>query len=220
MRRSKTRDFVKRNCLALAVPLLICLLAHAADPILLEPGRRVAGSSQAEWTRAWWQWAASFDRSSSPVADLTGELCASGQQGSVWFLAGTYGTGRTVRTCTVPAGKYLFFPLINYVMFPRPHVMVSCAELVQDAKGYTDRASNLVLRVDGREIDGLDVQRISSQGCFDLGKRQTPPEVIFPVAADGYYAMLKPLSRGRHSIEFGGVLPSMIQAVSYTIDVK
>ena len=105
-------------------------------------------------------------------------------------------------------------------MVPRPHVAASCSDLVQDAKGYTDGVSNLVLRVDGREIQGLDVQRIPSQGCFDLGKRQMPPEVIYPVAADGYYAMLKPLARGRHSIEFGGMLPSMIQAVSYTIDVK
>lgn len=211
---------MNRNFFAVLGLLLICLSAQAADPNLLEPDRRVAGSSQAEWTRAWWQWAASFDRSSSPVADMTGEFCASGQRGAVWFLAGTYGTARTVRACTVPSGKYLFFPLINYLMFPRPHVVVSCTELEQDAKGYTDGVSNLVLQVDGREIQGLDVQRISSQGCFDLGKRQMPPDVIYPVAADGYYAMLKPLARGRHSIEFGGVLPSMIQAVSYTIDVK
>lgn len=210
---------MNRHCLTVAGLLLICLSAQAADTGLLEPGRQVAGLSQAKWTRAWWQWAASFDTSSSPVADMTGERCAAGQQGRVWFLAGTYGTARTIRTCTVPSGKYLFFPLINYLMFPPPHGVASCAALVLDAKRYTDGVSNLVLRVDGREIDGLDVQRMSSQGCFDLGKRHSLPDVIHPVAADGYYAMLKPLARGRHSIEFGGVLPSMIQAVSYTIDV-
>ena len=220
MRRNKTGDSVKQDCLALAVPLLICMSAQAADPNLVEPGRRVAGSSQAEWTRAWWQWAASFDQSRSPVADTTGALCASGQQGPVWFLAGTYGTGRAVRTCTVPAGKYLFFPLINYVMFPRQDDDVSCSALVQGAKDVTDGVSNLVLRVDGRDIEGLGVQRLSSQGCFDLGKRKRPPEIVFPVAADGYYAMLKPLAPGRHTLEFGGVLSSMTQAISYTLDVK
>ena len=178
MQPNKTRACVSRHCLSVVGLLLVCLSAQAAGPTLLEPDSPVGGFSQAEWTRAWWQWAASFDGSSGPVADMTGRLCASGQQGPVWFLAGTYGTARTIRTCTVPSGKYLFFPLINYLMFPRPHDVASCNQLVKDAKRYTEGVSNLVLRVDGREIDGLGAQRMSSQGCFDLGKRQTPSDVI------------------------------------------
>lgn len=42
------------------------------------------------------------------------------QSSEVWFLAGTYGTPRTIRTCRVPRDKYLFFPLINYVVARSP----------------------------------------------------------------------------------------------------
>jgi hypothetical protein len=43
---------------------------------------------------------------------------------------------------------------------------------------------------------------------------------IFPSAANGYYVMLRPLSPGKHVINFGGVLPSLSQAVTYTVQVQ
>ena len=46
------------------------------------------------------------------------------------------------------------------------------------------------------------------------------PAVLYPAAGNGYYVALKPLPPGRHEIEFGGMLPDMMQAVSYTIDVR
>jgi len=42
----------------------------------------------------------------------------------------------------------------------------------------------------------------------------------FPAASNGYYVMLKPLPRGRHTVNFGGALPNMSQAVSYTLIVE
>ena len=99
-----------------ALVLLASASASAAEPVLLPPTAPVGGISQEEWSQRWWQWAASFDRDESPVADRPGALCGSGQSGDVWFLAGTYGTQRTIRTCRVPRGKHLFFPLVNYVV--------------------------------------------------------------------------------------------------------
>ena len=32
--------------------------------------------------------------------------------------------------------------------------------------------------------------------------------------------MLRPLAPGRHTLNFGGVLPSMLQAVTYTLIVE
>jgi len=50
----------------------------------------------------------------NPVTDTTGQFCATGQKGAVWFLAGTFGVPSSVsRTCTVPAGQALFFPVIG-----------------------------------------------------------------------------------------------------------
>ena len=47
-----------------------------------------------------------------------------------------------------------------------------------------------------------------------------PPMPIFPAASNGYYVMLTPLAPGSHQIEFGGWLPDMAQAVTYTLTVR
>src|SRR5262245_48114767 len=40
----------------------------------------------------WWQWAYSIPLARNPVVDTTGAFAAEGQQGHVWFLAGSFGT--------------------------------------------------------------------------------------------------------------------------------
>lgn len=194
--------------------------ASAAQSYLVPPGQPVAGKSQEAWSRAWWQWAGSFDYERSPVADRTGERCALKQSGNVWFLAGTYGTRRTIRTCTVPRDKYLYFPLIDYVVMPTVDRPVSCAAVTNEAAGMTESVSSLVLVVDGQRYGNLRAQRQATRRCFDMGARTHPRVRVFPSAANGYYVMLRPLPPGRHTLNFGGVLPSMIQAVTYTLIVK
>ncbi|MEU2549730.1 hypothetical protein ABZ618_30615 [Streptomyces roseolus] len=60
----------------------------------------------------WWQWALSAPDEASPVADRTGAHAAWRQPDDLWFLAGTYG-GRVVRRCDIPAGRPVFFPVLN-----------------------------------------------------------------------------------------------------------
>ncbi|MFC9586753.1 hypothetical protein ACFVJ8_28565 [Streptomyces yangpuensis] len=60
----------------------------------------------------WWRWALSAPGRRSPVSDTTGEHAGWKQPDDLWFLAGTYG-GRVVRRCAVPAGRPLFFPVLN-----------------------------------------------------------------------------------------------------------
>ena len=71
--------------------------APAASPVL-GPDEQVGWVTQGEWSRRWWEWALSFSNDISPVADRTGAQCGNRQGGDVFFLAGTYGTARTVRT--------------------------------------------------------------------------------------------------------------------------
>jgi hypothetical protein len=197
--------------------------AFAQTGLSVPPDEPVAGISQADWSRAWWQWAGSFDAADSPVADRTGRNCALKQAGPVWFLAGTYGTARTVRTCTVPRDKYVFFPLINYVVMPpneQASCSVCCPSFVEAAKDITDHPSYLVLDLDGRRIEDLASYRQVTAECFDMGARAEPKIRVFPSAANGYYVMLRPLSPGKHMLNFGGVLPGMSQAVTYTLIVE
>lgn len=204
--------------LSLSVPVL----SLAADPvtpdILVPPAEKVAGRTQAEWSGAWWQWAASFENAESPVADRTGAKCDRGQDGEVWFLAGTYGSQRTIRKCTVPAGTYLFFPLVNYVVFPREGLSLSCGMAMSSAARQTAEVSSLVLEVDGKLYKNLEKHRQATIRCFDLAERAGGG--LEPAAGNGYYIMLRPLSPGTHTINFGGVLPDISQAITYTLTVK
>jgi hypothetical protein len=193
---------------------------HAQTTAAVPPTELVHGTSQAEWSRAWWQWAGSFERDESPVGDQTGALCGRGQNGPVWFLAGTYGTHRTVRVCKVPKGKHLFSPLINYIVMPRPGVPINCLDVMSDASAMTNNVSALVLDVDGVRVPDLASYRQATTRCFDVGARTGGKARVFPSAANGYYVMLRPLSPGRHEINFGGALPSMLQAVTYTLEVE
>ena len=191
----------------------------AAESFLVPPGEQVADVSQEEWSRNWWQWAGSFGYEESPIADKIGAHCGAKQSGAVWFLAGTYGTKRTVRECAVPRGKYLFFPLINYVVMPPVDRQVNCKAVMSSAAQMTDHVSSLVLEIDGVRHADLAAHRLSTRQCFDTGARAEPKIAVYPSAANGYYVMI-PLPPGKHTLNFGGALPSMLQAVTYVLTVE
>ena len=198
--------------------LTLTLLLAAALPSqaqLIPAAKPIAGATQEEWSKRWWHWALSFDDEDSPVADSDGSLCASGQSGPVWFLAGTYGTKRTVRHCSIPAGKTLFFPLINFIAFPPDDEREACASLMLRAETLTDAPAALVLDLNGKRFSGLEAHRQASKGCFLVS-----PDDDAPAASNGYYVALGPLKRGRYTLNFGAILPSLSQAVTYTLDVK
>jgi hypothetical protein len=127
-----------------------------------------------------------------------------------------------VRTCKVPKDKYLFFPLINYVVMPESGEACStcCATYTNEVRRITDVPSDLLLEVDGTRVEQLQTYRQVSPSCFDMGALSNPPYRIFPSAANGYYVMLKPLAPGKHVLNFGGRLPGMSQAVTYTLEVE
>ncbi len=116
-------------------------------------------------------------------------------------------------------GKHLFFPLINYVVTRPVDRDVSCQSVMQSAARLTDDASALVLEIDGKRVEGLHAHRQPSQ-CFNIAERTEPKQFVFPSASNGYYVMIKPLPPGTHVINFGGALPNMLQAVTYTVVVE
>jgi hypothetical protein len=213
---------------AKAIASVICLTvalqtsqARAAEGsgarLVLAPATAVSGKTQGEWSAAWWQWAYSFDEEHSPVADLVGDRCGAGQNGPVWFLAGVFGSGPVKRQCTIPAGKYLFFPIINYSVYSRPPGVRSCEGVTAAARNLMDHAANLSLIVDGEEVRELKTFRQVSPACFNGGERAG--RNYFPTAANGYFAMLKPLAAGRHTLKWGGELDWQRQAVVYELTV-
>jgi len=77
------------------------------------------GKTYSEWAAAWQEWSLSIPASKHPLFNngdcSTGQKGIDGKMGPVFFLGGGYAgpSGAVKRTCTVPAGKALFFPIVN-----------------------------------------------------------------------------------------------------------
>lgn len=215
MRRRGLREVV----IGLCVFAVTFGSVKAGDSVreVVSPDAKVQGLTQPQWTERWWQWASSFDYSSSPVSDRSGERCGAGQKGRMWFLAGVYGSAPVKRRCVVPAGTYLFFPILNYIVTARPDGQSTCDSLMMQAKDLTDGVDDLTLQIDGVSVAGLGAHRQATDSCFDLFEGQD--EAIAPSAGNGYYVMLQPLEPGRHTLRWGGRLNTLVQAVVYELDV-
>ena len=90
-----------------------------------------------ELTAEWRQWAYSIPTGQNPQEDPTGQYCMVGQRGSVWFLSGVFLGGTVTRTCSVPEGVTLFFPVINSDQINAPNV---CGQGPENAKVKDMRA--------------------------------------------------------------------------------
>ena len=102
----------------------------------------------AKLTPEWWQWALSIPSIVNPQTDPTGDNAVVGQRGPIWFLAGVFGSGPASRSCFVPQGTALFFPVINAISFNSPGVCgsppQSVSELRAISSAFIDKATNSV----------------------------------------------------------------------------
>ena len=234
-----------------ALALMLALATNLAlagslnpNPRVLPPGSTPNDLSYGAWSDAWWTWALSIPADTNPILDPTGANGALGQSGPVWFLAGVgFGIGPTVeRSLTVPPGKMLFFPLVNYVWVNTPQYGDPPWSPEQEAfaRGFIgagiDSAQDLTCQVDGKEITDLMAYRCKTP--IGGAEMVTMPDgnlfgiaagTYGPMVTDGYYLMLTPLTPGEHTIHFTGGLagsgppynipPSATMDVTYHLTV-
>lgn len=150
-----------------------------------------------EWTARWWRWADA--QPVAPYLDPDGRLCERGQDGPVWYLAGTNGRFQPDRVCDVPEGKHLLLPIINMVSYQLDPDL-PCAQMQAGAAVNNDHLVSAVVLLDGQPLGDMRLHRVKSPGCFRLGPHDATSRLA---AADGYWLMIKPLSRGRHTIQVG-----------------
>jgi hypothetical protein len=158
-----------------------------------------------EWSAKWWQWVLSLPQDINPLVDQTGEHCAQAQSGPVWFLAGTFG-GSVERTCTIPEGKAILFPILN-----SGNVKTDPSETEEDLRVTTkeavDNPAILEASIDGVPLHNLQNYRAESP-LFNVtlpeGNIFGVPELSSEAVSDGYWIMLQPLPVGDHSVNFRG----------------
>ena len=171
-------------------------------PRLLPPIPRIYSAYQAKW----WQWAASLPADHNPLLDTADG--SAGQSGPVWYLGGSFGTGVADRTLTVPAGKALFFPVINLAYF--------LTDATDTEEGSRDLINTIMdhivssfVEIDGQPVAHLERFRTVSR-LFDIGPLPANNILgvdagrVIPTVDDGIYVLLLPLTPGEHTIHFGG----------------
>jgi hypothetical protein len=223
------RSLICRAGAVLALALVFAAPA-GASPFVFPPQSHPYGRSYGQWAAAWWQWALAAPAGTSPLLDPTGANCATGQSGPVWFLAGTIDGATTSRSCTVPRGRGLVFPVLNtgYFAFPtdppdqrtEPFVRSQVANVRRDATGMTAVIDGIAVRdIKGRyyEESPLFSVTLNPGNLFGLD----PGTVLAPSVDAGYYLAVAPLAPGRHTLRFTGTLPPSTTPASpgVTIDV-
>jgi len=203
-----------------------------ADVNVLPGGSTVAGKSIGDWTTDWWKWALGIPAPTDPLGDTSGADAQIGQSGPVFFLAGAIGDSPPVtRTFTVPADKYLLFPMINWVGYggADPGYTSVKQEIAAITTGTVDPAK-LIATIDGSVIPDLASHRESFSGdqfAITLVDNNSfgHPAATYPDAyADGYWIMLAPLESGTHALHYGGMSVPFdgaqgLHIDSFTVDV-
>jgi hypothetical protein len=199
-------------CLALTF-IALCLPAYAqitspSPPGIFNTNEKPYGIAYKDWTAKWWQWLMMIPSNYNPVNDNTGKNCGVGQNGPVWFLAGT-GSATAVRSCDIPDGKAILYPVLNSqcdpVNFKDSRTESELRECAQADDNY---AVTLQSSIDGHPIANLKKYRVTSS-LFNIS--YAPNNIFGYVAAnttavsDGYWVFLKPLSAGKHDIRFTGI---------------
>ena len=201
-------------------------IIRGSTPTLAQEQEDLLASTTAQW----WQYINSIPPAVNPLLDPSGAYCMVGQRDPMWFLTGAFFGGTATRTCTVPEGEALFFPVINYVNFNTPYICgqggpMNAAELRAPAAAYIDGATNLSVKVDGKALKDLmriksDVfaitlpaDNIRNSGCGGPGS--VPAGVYSPSIDDGYYVLLKPISVGNHTLHIHAEVPSQ----SFVLDI-
>lgn len=227
---------IRLSIIALIVGIMVLapLVAAAGNPNpgVLPLNSNAYGKTYGEWSAEWWRWSLSIPKPINPVLDETGEFCAKGQSGKVWFLAGTVGKTEVKRQCEIPAGKAIFFPIFNV----EGSKIEGMGENEADFRNYNNdimiHVTEIKVSIDGKPLQNLKDYRTDS-GLFEF---TLPVDNVLglsagssPAVSDGYWIMLAPLSAGKHTIYIYGkakdVLPPEYGSdfeteVTYDINVK
>lgn len=198
------------------------------NPGILSPSAVAYGKTYQEWAVAWWQWALSIPADKSPFTDRTGQFCAEGQSGPVWFRGGAAANRETI--CHVPTGKGIFMPVYNWIFGAGvydcdpsvPGVPCDVPTLTAGAAAATEAATVLEVSIDGVPVQNIQSYRAASPGPFSVTFPENnvlglPGGTYSPQVADGYWLMLAPLSKGEHTLRVHVEAPAVgIQFTSVT----
>ena len=135
-------------------------------PRVVPPSWSIFGRTYGEWSTAYWQWLLSIPAETNPGLDDTGEFVGMHQWGPVWYLAGNFGRGGTVRTATIPRGRHLFVMVAAWFCSPHLGDPKDVGGLRAECAAAVGETQSVRIEVDGREVENLGLFRVQSPELF------------------------------------------------------
>ena len=214
---------MKTSICSIAIAGLMSGLIGTVQAGVIDPNQSVEGQTQLALSEQWWQWALGIPAASSPLTDTDGSRANLNNNGSVFFLAGSLMGGNVSRTIAVPAGKPLFFPILNNVYVFTPETGEACdgvADPVGCALPWIDMsgATNLHATLNGQNLLTHSSYR---QTSLALSTVNLPKDSILggldegdhAFVTDGYWVALEPLPTGSYTLAFGGQSSGTLEVV-------
>lgn len=210
-----------RTFLAGSAALLILISSGlaAAAGFVVPPQGALLERIYSQLSALWWKRFIElpFVDDTHPFYDPTGDLVGVGQSGPVWFVAAPITGFLTppdpiVRRYTVPRRTSLFIALLNSEcsnLEPAPFYGGNEAEQRACANAFSEYFHDVFFEIDGVPINNIEAHRVESpQFTFTA---PYPNILAVPggegtAVADGYFVLLAPLSRGNHTLHYGGKL--------------
>ena len=237
-----------RAILAAFVAVTTLLVGTPADAaprpstgFVLDPATKPYGHTFGEWSARWWQYMFSIPADRNPLTDLTGRRCGVGQSGRVFFLGAELDHfGKVNRTCRLSSRDAIFFPIINCKndntapVGSEPTPPLTYEKLLEGCQNAIKGVADLGAELDDKPIPGLKLGspnhaaapafrvRVPDNNLLQVIEKADAPggQTISPMAADGVYAMLRPLRRGKHKLHFHARQGTDVLDVTYTLRVR
>lgn len=226
--RFKSLNGKSSALLALALVLTLTGTAAAALFYVYPTNTLPLGKSYSTHAANWWKWALAQPADKSPLLDTTGANCAQGQSGAVWYLAGTFTDQPVTRSCTIPGGKHLVFPIVNaaWFAFETDPAAEKTESFIRGQVEYIKNSTDLEVEIDGVAVQNETRQFVRS----DIFSVTLPANNVFELPAGfklspsvdaGYYIVLTPLLGGQHTIHIHGETPDgFVQDLTYNLNVR
>ena len=139
----------------------------------LPPQEKHFGKSYSQLAGDWWKWAGSFPLAQTRSCRTATSTARGVRAGKIWFLAGNFGgqagePNPSERTCSIPGGKALFFPMSN-ALFWVPDDGATVDEVRKKSNDAMDAITGLTATLDGVKFADLFAYRAQSPpGGFAL----------------------------------------------------
>jgi len=214
---SSTAAVIAAACIALsacgggdsAASLSNDVVRTATAPRIVPPDIAYQGKTYAEWAGAFWKWALELPLDGHPFTTCKRDLSA-GQSGKVWYWAAPIDKCPGHIQATLPPDTALFLTMLDAETS-------SLEDFPFHGDTKADQRSNSIWLANHIHdifctIDGVPVTNLQAFRFVNPQIRFTAPTPwVFGATGgtgtsvgDGYFLMLEPLSKGKHTIHYGG----------------